>query len=65
MSTTRTIPISLLTVSKDGKPSIDKQAVLDTREKTVELETNKPFKLNADTTGVCALPSIIPTHAFR
>jgi aminopeptidase 2 len=41
--------LSLLTVGADGKPKIQKDIVLDTREKEIELDTSKPFKLNAGT----------------
>ena len=49
----RTIPLSLLSVGKDGKPTIDNSLILDTREKIIPLDTTKPYKLNANTTGVC------------
>ena len=49
----RTIPLSLLTVSEDGKAVVDTKIVLDTREKTIPLDTSKHYKLNAGTTGVC------------
>ncbi|KDQ59543.1 hypothetical protein JAAARDRAFT_33120 [Jaapia argillacea MUCL 33604] len=47
-----TIPLNILTVDKDGRPSVDKTAVLDEREKFIPLDTSLPFKLNAGTTGV-------------
>jgi aminopeptidase 2 len=43
------IPLSLLTVGEDGKPRIQKKLVLDSREREIELDTSKPFKLNAGT----------------
>ncbi|KIK59699.1 hypothetical protein GYMLUDRAFT_74140 [Collybiopsis luxurians FD-317 M1] len=46
------IPLAILTVDANGKPVIDRTAVLDTREKTFELDTTKPYKLNAGTNGV-------------
>lgn len=49
----RTIPLSLLSVDGSGKASVDKSAVLDSREKTIKIDTSKPFKLNAGTSGVC------------
>jgi hypothetical protein len=49
----RTVPLALLSVGKDGKPTIDNSLILDTREKTIPLDTTKPYKLNANTTGVC------------
>ena len=50
----RTIPLSLVTVSDNGKVTIDHKVVLDEREKFIPLDTSKPFKLNAGTVGVCA-----------
>ncbi|THH28050.1 hypothetical protein EUX98_g6135 [Antrodiella citrinella] len=47
-----TIPLSLLTVSADGKANIDTKIILDSRETTISLDTSKPFKINAGTTGV-------------
>jgi aminopeptidase 2 len=46
------VPLALLTVTND-KVNIDKSVVLDTREKTLAIDTSKPFKLNAGTYGVC------------
>ncbi|KAE9406410.1 hypothetical protein BT96DRAFT_875684 [Gymnopus androsaceus JB14] len=46
------IPLSILTVDANGKPTVDETAVLDTREKTFAVDTSKPFKLNAGTNGV-------------
>ncbi|EIW77439.1 hypothetical protein CONPUDRAFT_84517 [Coniophora puteana RWD-64-598 SS2] len=46
-----TIPLSLLTVDKDGKPRIDKRLVLDTHEKMIPLDISKLYKLNAGTNG--------------
>lgn len=40
---------------ENGKASVDKSVLLDTRETTIALDTTKPFKLNAGTTGVCQL----------
>jgi aminopeptidase 2 len=49
------VPLSLLTVGKDGKPKVQKELVLDSREMEIELDTSKPFKLNAGTVspGLC------------
>ncbi|THH32969.1 hypothetical protein EUX98_g1220 [Antrodiella citrinella] len=47
-----TIPLSLLTVSADGKAVVNTKIVLDSREKTIPIDTTKPFKINAGTTGV-------------
>lgn len=49
----RVIPLSLLTVDENGKASVDKTAVLDSRESTISIDTTRPFKLNAGTSGVC------------
>ncbi|KAH9942750.1 peptidase family M1-domain-containing protein [Amylocystis lapponica] len=46
-----TIPLSLLTVSKTGDVVLDKEIVLDEREKTIALDTSQPFKLNTGTVG--------------
>jgi aminopeptidase 2 len=46
-----TVPLALLTVTND-KVHIDGSVVLDTREKTLAIDTSKPFKLNAGTYGV-------------
>ena len=53
MTPHRSIPLNLLTVSEDGKATINKDLLLDEREKFIPLDTSKPFKLNADTTGFC------------
>ncbi|KAF8969809.1 leucyl aminopeptidase [Flammula alnicola] len=45
------IPLSLLS-TKDGKSSVDTSAILQERQTAIALDTTKPFKLNADTTGV-------------
>ncbi|KAG1778533.1 hypothetical protein EV702DRAFT_967778 [Suillus placidus] len=46
-----TVPLALLTATND-KVNIDKSVILDTREKTLAIDTSKPFKLNAGTYGV-------------
>ncbi|KAF5386636.1 hypothetical protein D9615_001831 [Tricholomella constricta] len=46
------VPLSIISVGKDGKAVHDKQALLGEREQTFELDTSKPFKLNAGTVGV-------------
>lgn len=51
--TSRNIPLSIFSVDGSGKGSINRSAVLDTREASFELDTSKPFKVNAGTTGVC------------
>ncbi|TBU53789.1 hypothetical protein BD310DRAFT_937381 [Dichomitus squalens] len=49
-----TVPLSILTVSDDGKPTVQKH-IFDTRENFYSLETSKVFKLNVDTTGFYAV----------
>ena len=49
----RNIPLCLLS-TKDGKSSVDLTAILQEREKTILLDTDQPFKLNANTASVCA-----------
>ncbi|OAX41307.1 hypothetical protein K503DRAFT_848469 [Rhizopogon vinicolor AM-OR11-026] len=46
-----TVPLALLTAGSD-KVKVDNTVVLDTREKTLAIDTSKPFKLNAGTYGV-------------
>jgi aminopeptidase 2 len=46
------VPLALLTTDSD-KVKVDNSVVLDTREKTLAIDTSKPFKLNAGTYGVC------------
>jgi aminopeptidase 2 len=46
------VPLALLTTDGD-KVNVDNSIVLDTREKTLAIDTSKPFKLNAGTYGVC------------
>lgn len=63
----RTIPLYLLTVSDDGKATINTEIVLDEREKTISVDTKKLFKLNAGTVGVCLhhLPSVfLACHTY-
>ncbi|KAL1756342.1 hypothetical protein FB107DRAFT_211566 [Schizophyllum commune] len=45
------VPLAILTRDADGKPAIDR-SILHEREQTYTVDTNKPFKLNAGTTGV-------------
>ncbi|KAG6832427.1 hypothetical protein H0H87_001587 [Tephrocybe sp. NHM501043] len=46
------VPLSIVTADKDGKPALNKEAVLKAREQPFELDTSKPYKLNAGTVGV-------------
>jgi aminopeptidase 2 len=48
--------------TKDGKSTVDRTAILQTRETTITLDTSKPFKLNGGTTGVCASYPHFPLH---
>ncbi|KAJ7185799.1 leucyl aminopeptidase [Mycena filopes] len=50
-STTWNIPLQILSVDVQGRVSVDRQAVLRDREQFIKLDTSRPFKLNADTTG--------------
>ena len=59
-STPRTIPLNILTVSDDGTAVVNKDILLDEREKFIPLDTSKTFKLNADTTGFCESRLILP-----
>jgi aminopeptidase 2 len=47
-----TVPLNVLSVNGNGRASIDKSVVLDSREKTLAIDASKPFKLNAGTSGV-------------
>ena len=49
----RKVPLALLSIGNDGKPAINNSLILDTREKFIPLDTTRPYKLNANTTGVC------------
>ncbi|KIO32561.1 hypothetical protein M407DRAFT_213745 [Tulasnella calospora MUT 4182] len=46
------IPLNVKTADASGKVSTDRSIVLSEREATIPLDTSKPFKLNAQTTGV-------------
>ncbi|KAF8985615.1 leucyl aminopeptidase [Cyathus striatus] len=46
------VPLSILVIDENGKTSIDRTVVLQERENFIPLDTNKPYKLNAGTTGV-------------
>ncbi|KAH9857712.1 leucyl aminopeptidase [Lenzites betulinus] len=50
-----TCPLNLLTADAEGKTTLNKDLLLDEREKFIPLDTSKPFKLNADTTGFYAV----------
>ncbi len=54
----RTVPLDIVTGAADDKPIINK-ILLEEREKFIPLDTSKPFKVNADTTGFC-MRSIYP-----
>ncbi|KAK7015031.1 aminopeptidase 1 [Favolaschia claudopus] len=46
------VPLSILTVDKDGKATVDKSALLEDRETDITLDNSQAFKLNAGTVGV-------------
>lgn len=48
----RNVPLGIVT-QKDGKRSVDSTPLLSERATHIELDTTKPFKLNAGTAGVC------------
>ena len=54
----RTVPLFLLSADENGKVNVDKSAVLAERETSIAIDTSKPFKLNADTNGVCEYPPL-------
>ncbi|KAF8198247.1 leucyl aminopeptidase, partial [Mycena galopus ATCC 62051] len=45
------VPLAILTVDEDGKVHVDKTAILEDREKTFAIDTNRTFKLNTGTNG--------------
>ncbi|RDX48017.1 hypothetical protein OH76DRAFT_1484207 [Lentinus brumalis] len=49
-----TVPLDIVTGAADDKPIINK-ILLEEREKFIPLDTSKPFKVNADTTGFYAV----------
>jgi len=49
----RSVPLGLVTASADGQSLIDNNALLETREAEFKLDMTKPFKINAETNGVC------------
>ncbi|KAF5367551.1 hypothetical protein D9758_003664 [Tetrapyrgos nigripes] len=46
------IPLNILTLDANGKPTVDRTALLEKREQEFPLDTSKPFKVNAGTNGV-------------
>ncbi|KAH9955891.1 leucyl aminopeptidase, partial [Russula dissimulans] len=46
------VPLGLITASVPGQAFVDSTALLETREAEFKLDTTKPFKINADTSGV-------------
>ena len=48
----RMIPVSIVTADENGETVLKKELFVD-REMFIPLDTSKPFKLNADTTGFC------------
>ena len=49
------MPLGLVTAAVPGQALVDNGALLESREAELSLDTSKPFKLNADTNGVCEL----------
>ncbi|KAH9070829.1 leucyl aminopeptidase [Lactarius deliciosus] len=49
------VPLGLVTAAAPGQALVDNDALLVTREAEFALDTSKPFKVNADTNGVCEL----------
>lgn len=49
----RNVPLRILTVDASGKAVVNSEALLTEREKFFKIDTSKPYKLNAGTTGVC------------
>lgn len=47
-----TAPLNVLSTGTNGKTAIDRSIVLKEREMTIEVDTSKPWKLNAGTSGV-------------
>ncbi|KAJ7441762.1 leucyl aminopeptidase [Mycena galericulata] len=45
------IPLQILTVDSTGRVSIGREVVLREREQFIALDTSRPFKINAGTTG--------------
>lgn len=50
----RQVPLNVLTTDADGKAIVDNTALLKTRETTYRLDTDKTWKINAGSTGICA-----------
>jgi len=50
----RKIPLNLLAVNQNGESRIQRDIVMTAREETYEIDTTRPYKLNAGTSGVCA-----------
>ncbi|TDL27596.1 hypothetical protein BD410DRAFT_782728 [Rickenella mellea] len=46
------VPLTLVQTGPDGKAKQDNSILMKEREVSIKLDTSKPFKLNADTTGV-------------
>ena len=49
-----------MTAAAPGQARVDNGALLETREAEFALDTTKPFKVNADTNGVCELSLPLP-----
>ena len=49
-----------MTAAAPGQARVDNRALFETREAEFALDTTKPFKLNANTNGVCELSLPLP-----
>ena len=49
-----------MTAAAPGQARVDNGALLETREAEFALDMTKPFKVNADTNGVCELSLPLP-----
>ena len=52
LSIARKVPISIV-VDGDGPLMVQRNFILEDREISIPFDTQKPFKLNTDTTGFC------------
>lgn len=58
----RNVPLRILTADANGKAIVNSEALLTEREQFFKIDTSKPFKLNAGTTGVCESRIRIISH---
>ena len=50
----------MVTAAAPGQALVNNGVLLETREAEFALDTSKPFKVNADTNGVCELSLPLP-----